>query len=97
MSNLSGTLGLASRARKIAAGDQVIKSIQSRNAKLVLISDICGNNTKKKLIDKCTFYQIPYEYIEDGILNRSLGQSNRKSVAILDEGFAQTLIVCLKG
>lgn len=97
MNNLSGVLGLASRARKLVSGDQVLRSIRNHSAKLVLISDTCGNNTKKKLIDKCTFYQIPYEYIEDEILNRSVGQDNRKSIAILDEGFAQTLIVCLKG
>lgn len=97
MDKLQGTIGLAVRARKTATGDQVIKSIQSKTAKLVLISDTCGNNGRKKLMDKCNFYEVPFVFVPDEILSLSTGMSNRKSIAILDDGFAQNVVVCLKG
>ena len=30
-------------------------------------------------------------------LNQAIGRENRKSIAILDKGFAQKLYTCLKG
>ncbi len=97
MSNLNGLLGLAVRARKIASGDSVLKSIQNKNAKLVLICEDTGNNTKKKIVDKCTYYKVPYEFIDSVVLNQAIGEYNKKAVAILDEGFAKKLQTCLKG
>lgn len=97
MNDVQGILGLARRARKCATGDDVIKSIQRKRAKLVIIAQDCGENMRKKLIDKCTFYNVPYEFLDADILNIALGTANRKSVAILDEGFAQKLHTCWKG
>ncbi len=97
MSNLNGLLGLATRARKVASGDSVLKSLQNKSAKLVLICEDTGNNTKKKLIDKCTYYEVPYGFIDSTILNQAIGEYNKKAVAILDEGFAKKLQTCLKG
>lgn len=97
MSNVAGILGLALRARKAAFGEQVLKSIQGQQAKLVVISDTCGNNTRKKLVDKCSFYHIPYIFIEDDIISQISGRWNRKSIAILDQGFADSIQGCLKG
>ena len=97
MNSVVGTLGLARRARKCASGDDVIKSIQKQRAKLVIIAQDCGENMRKKIIDKCTFYHVPYVFLDADTLNLALGTANRKSVAILDEGFAQKLHTCLKG
>lgn len=99
MSDVSATglLGLAMRARKCSSGDDVMKSIQKQKAKLVIISQECGDNTKKKLLDKCAFYHVPYVFMENDALNKAIGTLNRKAIAILDEGFAQKLHACLKG
>lgn len=98
MNKAIGLLGLACRARKISTGDSVMKSIQNNQAKLVIIAEDTGNNMKKKLIDKCTFYHIPYVFIESSIvLNQAIGDLNKKYIAVLDEGFAQKLHTCLKG
>lgn len=94
---VAGLLGLATRARKIACGDTVMKSIQNQSAKLVILTDTCGSNNKKKLIDKCTYYQIPHVVMNEIVLNTAIGEWNRKFVAVLDEGFAQKLHACLKG
>lgn len=98
MNKALGMLGLACRARKICSGDSVIKSIQNKKAKLVIIAEDTGDNSKKKLIDKCTYYKVPYVMIESSTaLNQAIGEVNRKCVAVLDEGFAQKLHTCLKG
>lgn len=95
--NTIGLLGLARRSRQCVSGDGILTSIQRAKAKLVIISDTCGDNTKKKLLDKCTFYHVPYVFMENDALNTAIGTQNRKAVAILDEGFAQKLHACLKG
>lgn len=100
MSNqdVSGLLGLAARARKISCGEPVFAYIRNGQAKLVILSEDLGNNTRKKLIDKCTFYQVPYVFLESSdILSNALGYQNRKYAAVLDSGFAKKLATCLKG
>lgn len=97
MNNAMGILGLAARARKIATGETVMKQLRSGKVKLVILSKDMGYNGKKKLLDKCSFYHVPYVFMECDEINQAIGDRNRKSVAILDEGFAQKLQTCLKG
>ena len=97
MSNVSGLLGLAQRSRKLKYGDEVIRAVQQKTAYLVIITVECGDNMRNKLIDKCTFYQIPYVFMEESMMNQAIGTWNRKAVAVLDQGFAQKLHACLKG
>lgn len=97
MSNVSGLLGLAQRSRKLKYGDEVIRAVQQKTAYLVIITVECSDNMRKKLIDKCTFYQIPYVFMEESMMNQAIGTWNRKAVAVLDQGFAQKLHACLKG
>ena len=53
-----GLLGLAARARKIVSGEVVLTSIQNHSAKLVVIANDASENTKKKYVDKCTYYNV---------------------------------------
>lgn len=96
MSKVGTLIQFALKARKTALGDSLIPSIQTKKAKLVLISEICGQNRKKKLIDKCTFYQVPYLETDGQLLN---GVSHRTihSIAICDDGFAQAIMKEMKG
>jgi len=86
-------IGLAYKAQKISLGeDTIVKDIQSKRAKLILIARDSSNNTKKKLTDKCHSYHIPYEIIGSiDELSHAIGKENRVAVAILDEGFANRL------
>lgn len=97
MNKAIGTLGLAARARKIATGEIVLKKLRSNQAYLIILADDMGENGKKKLTDKCLYYHVPYVYMNSDELNMAIGDKNRKSVAILDRGFAQKLHACLKG
>lgn len=91
-------LGLAARARKISTGETALASIRSKKAKLVIIASDASANTQKKFKDKCTFYEVPYGFIESSVmLSHAIGQNNRMVVAILDEGFANQLSSYLKG
>lgn len=92
-----GLLGLAARARSIATGDVAMKQVRSKQAFLVIMSKDVGNNTKKKICDKCLFYQIPLVYMDETAMNTAIGTNNRKFIAITDEGFATKLHTCLKG
>lgn len=84
-------LGLCRRAGKMKIGcDTVIESINSGNAKLVIMASDISENTKKKVISALngTTYEIS-DYTKDQ-LSFSLG----KTCAVLsveDEGFAKKL------
>ena len=93
-----GLIGLAMRARKIVSGDLLLGAIQGKTAKLVIIANDASENTKKKYVDKCTYYNIEFDFVETSAeLNQAMGTCNRMAIAICDEGFAKNLHTCLKG
>ena len=87
---------LAIRSRKVAIGSQLIPSIQKQSACIVLYSSDCGDNRKKKLKDKCTFYNVPVYEIDPLVFNQ-ITNDPIQSLAILDKGFAQAIINKMKG
>ncbi|ASA96164.1 MULTISPECIES: YlxQ family RNA-binding protein [Anoxybacillus] len=86
-------LGLANRARKVISGEElVVKEIQRKRAKLVILSEDASENTRKKIFDKCAFYRVPLCYVDNRHeLGGAIGKGARVVVAITDEGFAQKL------
>ncbi|MBR3841389.1 MAG: ribosomal L7Ae/L30e/S12e/Gadd45 family protein [Erysipelotrichales bacterium] len=98
MNNVVNLIGLATRARKIVTGEMVLNAIRNHSAKLVVIAEDASDNTKKKLIDKCTFYNVEYVFIESSaILSHAIGKNNRMAIAINDLGFAEKIKNYLKG
>lgn len=90
-SNYLNLLGLAYRARKCTLGEEsIVKDIQKKQAKLVLIANDTGPQTYKKITDKCKTYDIPFIVVDDNrdVLSHAIGKSQRVAIAILDEGFA---------
>lgn len=87
-------LGLAQRAGKIASGeDLVIKAIQKRRARLVIIAEDTSETTRKKIMDKCSYYQVPVKMTGDRhSLGNAIGKPARVAIAVLDEGFAKKLL-----
>lgn len=90
---LLGLLGLAARARKIITGEQlVIKEIRSGKAKLVLIANDASHNSRKKIEDKCKYYNVEYYFFGDRYqLGHAIGKETRIAIAILDSGFAKKI------
>ena len=94
MNNYLNLLGLSFRAGKCSIGeDAIIKNIRNKEAKLVLLARDVGNQTKKKITDKCTYYEVPYIIVDEGReeLSHAIGKSQRVAVAILDKGFAKKI------
>lgn len=81
-------LQLAIKARKTVSGDRLIPAIQAQTVYLVLMNGACGNNRKKKLRNKCSYYHIPLIEMDsqdfDRVSNRTIN-----AYGILDEAFAK--------
>ncbi|AIF43723.1 MULTISPECIES: YlxQ family RNA-binding protein [Virgibacillus] len=86
-------VGLAYRARKCSLGEEtIVKDIQQKKAKLVLVASDIGPQTKKKITDKCKTYKVPFEIVDDReTLSHAIGKSQRVAIAILDAGFAEKI------
>ncbi|MFC3040335.1 L7Ae/L30e/S12e/Gadd45 family ribosomal protein [Virgibacillus xinjiangensis] len=90
--NYLNILGLAFRAGKCSTGEAVMKDIRQKRAKLVILADDTGPQTKKKITDKCKTYGIPVEVVDDReTISHAIGKSQRVAVAILDAGFADKI------
>lgn len=96
--NILLTLGLAKKSGNIVSGEfSTEKAIKSRKAFLVIVAEDASDNTKKKFTDKCSFYKVPiFFYSDKESIGKALGQEMRTSVALTDEGFANSLIKKLK-
>ena len=90
-------LGLAYRAGKLTLGEEaVIRDIQKKKAELVLLASDTGKQTKKKVSDKCSYYQVPLYVVDDReVLSHAIGKSGRVVAAINDQGFAAKIISLL--
>ncbi len=86
-------IGLATRARKIVVGEDFsVKTIQSKQAKLVFLANDAGINTTKKIKDKCAFYSVTLNTdFNTDELSTAIGNKNRKVITIVDEGFAKKM------
>lgn len=88
---LLNLIGLAYRARKLSLGvDTISKDIQNERIYFVLIATDIEKNSKKQLIDKCHYYEVPYGSITDRYtLGNALGKQPRVAIGITERGFAQ--------
>lgn len=86
-------LGLANSARKIVSGETLLKNIRNKKVNLVLIAADASNNTKKKITDKCHYYDVQYYIIdvESDVLSKAIGKENRVAVGIIDRGFTKKI------
>lgn len=92
-------LSIAAKAGKVESGGFLSeKAIQEGRACLVIIAGDASDNTKKRFVDKSTYYHVPYRIICDGVtLGKMIGKQNRTTVTITDQGLAQQIINKLNG
>lgn len=92
MNNYLNTIGLACRARKVVTGETLITKIRSQEVDFVIIATDASDNTKKKITDKCTSYNIDYVIASTiSELSKAIGKNNRVAIGIQDRGFAKNL------
>ena len=91
-------LGLAARGKNLVSGEfSTEKAVKTGKAFLVIVSQEASENTKKMFRNMCSFYQVPmYLYESKEKLGNAVGKQFRASLAVLDEGFAKSLVEKLK-
>ena len=86
MLKIYNLLGLMQRAGKLITGEDLIT--KNLKIKLLVIARDCGINTKKKLIDKATFYGVNHiEFSDIENISRAIGRDNRVALGMTDDGF----------
>ncbi len=92
--NILSLLGLVKKSGNLASGEFAVENaVRSGAAFLVIVAEDASANTKKLFTDKCSYYKVPIEFysVKAG-LGHALGFEMRTSVAVLDAGFADSLI-----
>lgn len=94
-----GLLGLCQRTGKCKSGEFAVeKSIKSGKSFLVIIPEDASDNTKKKFRNMTTYRSVPYQELgTKETLGHQLGRSERSSISIEDQGFAQAMIKYIDG
>ncbi len=84
-------LGLAYRAGKVRTGiDAILRDIERGNIALLLIASDVKKNTKKQLVNKCNYYDVPYIELSNRYeLGKAIGKGARVAIGISDGGFAR--------
>jgi ribosomal protein L7Ae-like RNA K-turn-binding protein len=86
-------LGLATRSRNVISGEFMTeKAIKSGEALLVIVGTDASENTRQKFANKCDFYHVPmYRFGSGEELGHAMGKEVRMTLAILDNGFANSI------
>ena len=86
-------ISIAKKAGKIAAGEfQTENAVKSGKACLVIISTEASDNTKKKFLNMCTFYEVPACLYGSKVeLGAAIGCEFRASLAVMDEGLSKSI------
>ena len=98
MNRIFSMIGMAMKAGKVVSGEFMTeKAVKTEEASLVIVSAQASENTKKMFRNMCTFYHVPmFCYGTKDELGHCMGKEFRASLAIMDEGFAKSIIKRLK-
>ena len=96
---IESLLGLCMRAGRLSSGEFAAEeAVKAGKACLVIVATDASANTRKLFHDKCSFYEVPcVVYGTKESLGRCIGKEMRASIAVLDEGFAKSIIKHLEG
>ena len=88
-----GLLGLALRSGNLALGADIAQqAVRSKKAMAVLLDAGASENTRKKLTDSCTYYQIPLIMVSQGMLELATGKQGRKAAALLHSDISKEIL-----
>lgn len=91
-------IGLAMRAGKLVTGEELtIADIRRNKAKIIFVANDASENTKKKIKDKSSYYEVPcFELFSEAEITQMIGKP-RKVFGILDNGFAKKTKELIEG
>ncbi|MEY8442058.1 YlxQ-related RNA-binding protein [Lactobacillaceae bacterium 24-114] len=83
-------LGIARRAGQIKSGEgTVLQAVRNEKTNLVFLAKDAGAATKKKVMDKCNFYQVTLcQLFTKQELSQAIGQP-RTIICITQSGFTR--------
>lgn len=92
MKNITGTLGLARKARALYIGEMRVYEAIEELKLLILASDV-GVATKRKVEQKAFHYQIPIlrSFTRDQ-LSQAIGTTNTVVIGLKDPGFIHLIL-----
>ena len=90
---ISSLLSLCTKAGMLVTGEEAAERLlKCGDAKLVIIAEDAAENTKKKFVNKCFFYQKPVRLFgERVVMSKCVGKRNRTVYVVTDNGFAARL------
>lgn len=93
MNKIYSLLGLAARSRNVVSGEIATeKAVKTGSAALVIVSKDASDNTIKMFRNMCDFYNVPFfQYGTKEELGHAMGKEMRSSLAVTDNGFAQSI------
>ena len=93
MNRALSMISLATKAGKTKSGEFMTeKEVKEGRAHLVIVADDASDNTKKKFQNMCEYYKVPvYFFSNKDDLGHAIGKEFRASLAILDEGFKNSI------
>jgi ribosomal protein L7Ae-like RNA K-turn-binding protein len=85
---------MAMKAGKLVSGEFMAETtIRTKPVYLVIVAQNASNNTKKKFNNMCNYRTIPLaEYGSKEQLGKLIGKEIRATLAVIDEGFAKSMI-----
>ena len=94
---LKGYLGLATKAGKLVTGyNTCLELIPKGKLKLVILAKEVGENTKKKIEQKCKSYDVAFRIgIDAEGMSMACGKRDKGVFGITDQGFAKGIIELL--
>jgi ribosomal protein L7Ae-like RNA K-turn-binding protein len=92
-------LSLSAKAGFLRTGEEVAERLlKGGEAELVIVAQDASDNTKKKFVNKCFFYEKPVRVFgERDEMSRCVGKRNRAVYVITDSGFAVRLLDLIDG
>ena len=90
--------GLSARAGKVSSGEFATdKSIKTGRSYLVIAAEDASDNTRKKFMNSCSFYNIPFRvYSDKDTLGHAIGRQERAVISIEDEGLANAVMAAIE-
>ena len=86
------------KSGNISYGETLIEDIRKNKVFIVIISTDMGETSKKKIIDKCIYYHIPYYIcLDKESLSKSVGKNNISSLGIKSNGGANKIKNIIEG
>ena len=86
------TIRIIIKAHKYTFGDTMLNDIRKNVASLVIISSDAGKSSQKKVMDKCSYYNVKYVTLLTKDEMSKLFNKNISSFAITDVNLAKKFI-----